>query len=407
MPDSGIIRSTNGCLTCRHRKKKCDETRPICIRCKDGDFECSGYDHLAIPRGPRKRTQKKKVPVADGFDRAPDPSYPILGNTFVTVLPGLLARSRHHQPESHESSTPCFDLNSISKPPQICALDPDHVIQMFIFYSESTPAGVQPFRPVPFSIIHAVADRAKESTIKLKSTYVEARIKKAILDGAGLSLGIRLIDDFQREITSTTLAPDLSTTDVASLLGCLMGLSLGLMHIVNTPMAHSLLRKCVPFFLALAAKFPELWADYLSISIQHVLSHHKFEFSHFAFLDTVTAMLFGSIPLIHYDTTLCPMVQWPREHHIEWAHGCSPVVVVLLAKVNSWRAARSIAPTHPIPAPEERQEFQSFLQLWNPIIEYGDQPVAVMGRLAVQEGWKNAILIYMYMVSYSLYLNCF
>ncbi|CAE6503987.1 unnamed protein product, partial [Rhizoctonia solani] len=228
-PDSAITRSTNGCLTCRHRKKKCDETRPICTRCRDGDFECSGYDHLAIPRGPRKRVRKKKIP-ADGLTPAPDPSYPVLGNISVTVsaLPGLLARGSQRQPESYGSSTMSrFDLNSLSKSPQICALDPDHVIQMFIFYSQPTSESptVQPFRSVPFSVMHAVADRARDSTFKLKSTYIGARIKKAILEGAGLSLGIRLIDNFQREITSTNPAPGMSITDIASFLGCLMGVS--------------------------------------------------------------------------------------------------------------------------------------------------------------------------------------
>ncbi|KDN40052.1 hypothetical protein RSAG8_08373, partial [Rhizoctonia solani AG-8 WAC10335] len=59
MSNLAIIRSINGCLTCKNRKKKCDETRPICTRCINGDFECLGYDHLATPKGPRRR--KKKV----------------------------------------------------------------------------------------------------------------------------------------------------------------------------------------------------------------------------------------------------------------------------------------------------------------------------------------------------------
>ncbi|KAG8678520.1 hypothetical protein FRC08_017699, partial [Ceratobasidium sp. 394] len=33
------------CLTCRHRRKKCDRTRPFCERCRVGGFACLGYDN--------------------------------------------------------------------------------------------------------------------------------------------------------------------------------------------------------------------------------------------------------------------------------------------------------------------------------------------------------------------------
>lgn len=36
-------RTKTGCHTCRSRKKKCDETKPICENCKRGNFECAGY----------------------------------------------------------------------------------------------------------------------------------------------------------------------------------------------------------------------------------------------------------------------------------------------------------------------------------------------------------------------------
>ncbi|KAI0862933.1 hypothetical protein F4860DRAFT_103862 [Xylaria cubensis] len=44
-----------GCLTCRKRKKKCDELKPICDHCSRGGFVCYGYDKQ---RGP-PRTESK------------------------------------------------------------------------------------------------------------------------------------------------------------------------------------------------------------------------------------------------------------------------------------------------------------------------------------------------------------
>ncbi|KEP47570.1 fungal-specific transcription factor domain protein [Rhizoctonia solani 123E] len=39
------LRSRTGCLTCKNRRKKCDEGRPVCERCKKGGFDCLGYEH--------------------------------------------------------------------------------------------------------------------------------------------------------------------------------------------------------------------------------------------------------------------------------------------------------------------------------------------------------------------------
>ncbi|CUA71982.1 Adhesion and hyphal regulator 1 [Rhizoctonia solani] len=393
---SAITRSTNGCLTCKHRKKKCDETRPSCTRCINGDFECLGYDHLAI-RGPR---QRKKKPVASSkSNQTPEFSSSSSSSDSTPTSVCLASYSRHTPGLGSQQPTavPLFESNHIFQAPQIRALDPDHVVQMFIFYSQPTRTSVQPFRPFPFSILHAVTMNAKNSILTLKSTYVGAKIKKAVLDGAGLSIGIRLIDDFQRQITNTIISPDMNVEEIAELFNCLLSLVLGLLQIVNTPVAHSVLRKAVPFFLALAAKYPEMWADDLSISIRHAFSGLRFQFSHFAFLDTVTALVFGTIPLIHYDTNFCPILQPPKSFYIEWAHGCSSIVIVLLARVNSWRAARLADPMHPTPTLEEQQQFQDCLREWNPTIEYGDEPAFVMGRLAVQETWRHAVLIYMYM----------
>ncbi|KAI9723484.1 MAG: Maltose acetyltransferase [Chrysothrix sp. TS-e1954] len=52
IPDSAIQkqrkrnftnRTKTGCLTCRERKKKCDEAKPACHNCQRGGFACKGY----------------------------------------------------------------------------------------------------------------------------------------------------------------------------------------------------------------------------------------------------------------------------------------------------------------------------------------------------------------------------
>ncbi|KAG8717645.1 hypothetical protein FRC08_007042 [Ceratobasidium sp. 394] len=43
------IRSKTGCLTCKTRKKKCDEVKPLCNRCARAGIECLGYSYLDNP----------------------------------------------------------------------------------------------------------------------------------------------------------------------------------------------------------------------------------------------------------------------------------------------------------------------------------------------------------------------
>ncbi|EWG53459.1 hypothetical protein FVEG_11888 [Fusarium verticillioides 7600] len=40
---TGKPKSRSGCGTCKIRRVKCDEARPICIRCAKGRFDCDGY----------------------------------------------------------------------------------------------------------------------------------------------------------------------------------------------------------------------------------------------------------------------------------------------------------------------------------------------------------------------------
>ncbi|KAF5670528.1 C6 transcription factor [Fusarium heterosporum] len=44
-----IIRSRTGCFTCRKRKKKCDESKPICSGCKRNKLECVWPEPGAVP----------------------------------------------------------------------------------------------------------------------------------------------------------------------------------------------------------------------------------------------------------------------------------------------------------------------------------------------------------------------
>lgn len=51
-------RSKTGCITCRRRKKKCDETKPWCQNCQKNAVVCEGYPPKEIWRSGRQKAEE-------------------------------------------------------------------------------------------------------------------------------------------------------------------------------------------------------------------------------------------------------------------------------------------------------------------------------------------------------------
>ncbi|KAH8170545.1 hexapeptide repeat of succinyl-transferase domain-containing protein [Sarocladium implicatum] len=63
-------RTKTGCMTCRGRKKKCDETKPECINCVKGGFVCAGYPAQKGAQWQKPNDKTPAVPL-----ESKDPSY--------------------------------------------------------------------------------------------------------------------------------------------------------------------------------------------------------------------------------------------------------------------------------------------------------------------------------------------
>ncbi|RPA72320.1 hypothetical protein BJ508DRAFT_335173 [Ascobolus immersus RN42] len=50
-------RSKTGCITCRRRKKKCDETRPECMNCVKNSVVCEGYPEKTIWQSGKQKSE--------------------------------------------------------------------------------------------------------------------------------------------------------------------------------------------------------------------------------------------------------------------------------------------------------------------------------------------------------------
>lgn len=58
-------RVRTGCVTCRRRRMKCDETKPTCNRCRNANFMCGGYEQ------PQLVTPNPFVPTTSVVRKAP------------------------------------------------------------------------------------------------------------------------------------------------------------------------------------------------------------------------------------------------------------------------------------------------------------------------------------------------
>ncbi|KJZ79637.1 hypothetical protein HIM_01106 [Hirsutella minnesotensis 3608] len=74
-------RTKTGCLTCRKRKKKCDEHKPECSNCVRGGFVCAGYPPQRGPGWQKPESKATAVPL-----ESKDPSY---------VPPGAYGMPQH------------------------------------------------------------------------------------------------------------------------------------------------------------------------------------------------------------------------------------------------------------------------------------------------------------------------
>ncbi|QRV78235.1 Fungal specific transcription factor domain [Ceratobasidium sp. AG-Ba] len=118
-------RSKTGCLTCKTRRKKCDEKRPTCERCKAASLECLGYSYLANPvrkpRKPRSRTQTSR------FEEAPvvTPVEPMLSQRVPDLPDERFIANVQTTAKSHGISLPVGSLQLKALMMTILVLDSD------------------------------------------------------------------------------------------------------------------------------------------------------------------------------------------------------------------------------------------------------------------------------------------
>ncbi|KAL5631880.1 hypothetical protein ACGC1H_000047 [Rhizoctonia solani] len=413
-------RSSKGCLTCKQRKKKCGEEKPACERCVLGGFDCLGYVHSGATRGKRGTKEVTRGIGTPSPSMTQDslatnsPALDFLSNsteqTDWSVAPIDLSSGPFSLPEhvglwqdeqySLVTTAPLCEPKSIPMNPQLDPFDLENMKQLIITQYSRLAHRVA-FRPFPYQVELGLTNYlVRGSHLIYKTLYLGARISQALLDDTNWQSYIGWIDTFHNRILGTESSLiEVNVNHLADRLAANCNLAVYAFMISNSSIGYTIFRKGAPIFLQLAAKFSELWKGDSAISLSQTL-HARHELSKFALMDTVSALAFGIAPLIHYDTTICVEDHQPGQFQfLEPVYACPIVVLITLARVNASRVSQLM--DRDDITPKGIEEYEVAVRNWKPRVDYGDQPSQLITRLAVQEAWRQAALIYLYMVKHS------
>ncbi|CAE6406658.1 unnamed protein product [Rhizoctonia solani] len=384
-------RSTRGCLTCKRRKKKCDEQRPYCQRCVQGDFHCLGYGSSEDDF----TTSKTEV----GF------FHQSLDGSIIRDLIGSSNSAPLDGPSSLEGANAMKQPCSIRTPDQKPRTYPSTIprgpsIDPFLFEDATSLVMSQfvqlsrelLFRPPLVHFETGLLWRLEHSEFTRWSMYLSARVLQDMSNGINGQKYMGWIFRFcQRILESPT-----STEPATAMEGRLGGLHdltyLGFI-ISGVSLGYSLFQRSTPAFLRLAALDSGLWSDNSTILFSKAI-RSVYEISRFVAHDTIIALILGVPPLLHYDTTS----PWDNDQPgrvIELIYGIPTEILYILAKINGWRASRLMGEaTH---SQTVWRDIEESLNKGSPAIHHTDDPVTDIARFAVQETWRQVAIIYFYM----------
>ncbi|KAJ1305732.1 hypothetical protein OPQ81_010464 [Rhizoctonia solani] len=387
-------RSMGGCLTCKRRKKKCDEQKPRCRRCIQGDFHCLGYG--SSENGIQKSPSKTEVGFPHRSSHTPV-TRDVRGSSESASLDGLIILPEHPNAARHspQPGTPIQEVKASPHAiPNGLTLDP-LVIENATSLIMSQYLGLT--RELLFKIPSTPLEegllwRIGYSDFTRWSMYLGARVLNDMSNGNNGQRYAGWIFRFCQQILESPASTE-SAEAIEGQLGGLHDLAHLAFIVSGVAVGYSLFQRCTPTFLRLAALSTGLWSDNHTILVSKALQS-RYEVIKFVAHDTIIAFLLGTPPLLHYNTTSSWGDEKPNRV-LELVYGIPAEVLYLLAKVNTWRASRLMGKL--VQNQNDWRDIERALNNWSSIVDHTNEPIKDIGRFAVQETWRQAALIYLYM----------
>lgn len=164
-------RSKNGCLTCKIRKKKCGERRPVCLDCERLHKECVWIDRATMSEEYIREIRKKLEEEESGLKLRKRKSKFEKENE----TPLSLEKSQEEMPETTIRKEPAQEtVKRIRTEEYAQRQDQDHdkiLIDLNKKKDDAIPTTHQITPPQPFTITEEVEPKSKSASVELSPLY--------------------------------------------------------------------------------------------------------------------------------------------------------------------------------------------------------------------------------------------
>ncbi|CUA67701.1 hypothetical protein RSOLAG22IIIB_13532 [Rhizoctonia solani] len=226
--------------------------------------------------------------------------------------------------------------------------------------------------------------------MKVWALYLGAKLFQA-LDGNMVTRYIDRIDELEQKL-GCQLRSSTSPNSIAGFLSAQISLAYFKFIAIGCRSGYPSLQKTLPVFLCLVATDSSLHIEHpggLVTSFPRTLGALRWEIQCFVMYDAITPLLLGTPPLVEYGYNgECD----PASHNLEWLHGIPVVFIEIISQVNSWRAGSRAPPL------DDWHKLEMRVLAWQSQLKAeGNASDNLTVKLAIQEGWKHVVLIYIYM----------
>lgn len=239
----------------------------------------------------------------------------------------------------------------------------------------------------------AVLCRLHMSDATRWATYLGAKMYESLLEGAILEKTIEYdfwLRKYEQELYSTPTSA-LTNKQLQDRLSQALEIGFLKLRLNKNFYLPELLHSCAPTFFQIALSDPTLWpseSSFMAVSVSHIFGSNRYELGHYIHLDTC-CMIVYAVPLtLQYDTSCSPFNT--EIHPVEWIHGCPVEFHIAFIEINARCALGYVTP--------DWQDIERRIKSWQPR-QYNPTGEACkdVTRLAVQESWRQLLLVYLYM----------
>ncbi|CAE6480155.1 unnamed protein product [Rhizoctonia solani] len=372
-------RSLGGCLTCKRRKKKCDERKPSCRSNDDAPAShntpeaSSDLIHWGSCAPARQPVGLSSLESLDTLVPLPDYENEVERSPATRAL---LQEVR----------------NFLSSIPSGVLLDPiilEDATSLIVTQYTKTSKQIM-FKPPSGSVERGLLWRIGNSDITRWSMYLGARVLNDISNGNDGQKYSEWIFRFYQQVLE--ISPSQAGTSLEGRLGGLHDASnAGLFQFSQFTKLAAVTDGAVS--IRVTTLYPDILSDDFAISIPEAIQSPHYEITQFIICDTFVSLVLGTPPLLNYNTT--PSWVDGAPSHYQLMFGFPVGILLLFAKVNAWRVSRLLGETGQ--SQGGWQDLVGHLNHWHPTTYFTDGPNGNIMRFAIQEVWRQAAIIYLYM----------